>query len=76
MDTKYDVIYVKGIVPGPDHCYVRVMDTSLRNKRREMMQNPPICPTRFEESARDLPSEIISKDLYDFRDPSITFAIE
>ncbi|XP_062580683.1 large ribosomal subunit protein uL3m-like, partial [Saccostrea cucullata] len=73
MDTKYDVIYVKGIVPGPDHCYVRVMDTSLRNRRHEMMKNPPICPTRFEESAKDLPSEIISKDLYDFRDPTISF---
>jgi large subunit ribosomal protein L3 len=76
MDTKYDVIYVKGIVPGPDHCYVRVMDTALRNRRRDMMLNPPICPTKFEESARDLPSEIISKDLYDFREPSITFAKE
>ncbi|XP_062592990.1 large ribosomal subunit protein uL3-like [Saccostrea cucullata] len=73
MDTKYDVIYVKGIVPGPDHCYVRVMDTSLRNRRHEMMKNPPICPTRFEESAKELPSEIISKDLYDFRDPTISF---
>nr|XP_022344634.1 39S ribosomal protein L3, mitochondrial-like [Crassostrea virginica] len=76
IDNKYDVLYVKGIVPGPDHCYVRVMDTRLRNHRRDMMKNPPPCPTKSQDSGEEVPCEILSEDLFDFREPSISISVE
>lgn len=76
MDNKYDVIYVKGVVPGPDHCYVRVMDTVLNHRRKGLMKNPPSCPTLLEDSAQKLPSEVLSSDLFDFRDDSISISAE
>lgn len=76
MDNKYDVIYVKGVVPGPDHCYVRVMDSVLNHRRKALMKNPPSCPTLFENSAQNLPSEVLSSDLFDFRDDSISISAE
>lgn len=40
------------------------------------MKNPPSCPTLFENSAQNLPSEVLSSDLFDFRDDSISISAE
>lgn len=40
------------------------------------MKNPPSCPTLLENSAQNLPSEVLSSDLFDFRDDSISISAE
>lgn len=76
MNTKYNIIYVHGqAVPGPTHCYVRIYDTILRYRREEMLKKPPIMPTFFPgDEAEALEEEIFDEGLFQFSQPTITFA--
>lgn len=49
INTKYNVIYVKGPnIPGPPRSYVRILDTVLPLKRHLLDSNPPPMPTIYE----------------------------
>ena len=74
MNTKYNVLYVTGpCLPGPNHCYVRLMDTSLVNRRDEMMERPPLMPTYFPGDLEDIQEEIFDEELYQFTEETIKF---
>lgn len=77
INTKYNILYVSGpMTPGPTHCYVRVSDTIIRNRKREMMENPPYNPTFYpdQDAQEELPEDILHEDLFPLSDPSIVFA--
>ena len=74
-------MYVQGSnIPGPMHAYVRVFDTKLPNRRKEIAaeNRPPLMPTFFAddiiEGDDDLTAEeVYEKDLHPFSEASITF---
>jgi large subunit ribosomal protein L3 len=79
IDTKYNILYVHGPgTPGPTHCYVRVFDTTLPNRRQRMVSPETLpMPTFYPDDVSEpLPEEIFDKDLFQFSEPSVTFAPE
>jgi len=78
INTKYNVLYVHGQnVPGPNHCYVRVFDTTVRDRRDEMAarQSPPPMPTFYRDDlTAPLPEELFHDELFQFTQDSILFA--
>lgn len=75
INTKYNVLYVHGpCLPGPTHCYVRVMDTSLWYRRTQMKESPPVMPTFYSDDALEsIPEEIFDEDMFEFKKPTISF---
>lgn len=67
------MLYVTGpCLPGPNHAYVRVMDTVL--PRRKNLDRPPLMPTCYPEDLEGpLPEEAFHDDLFQFTEPSITY---
>ncbi|KAK2180362.1 hypothetical protein NP493_446g01040 [Ridgeia piscesae] len=79
INTKYNVLYVHGpCIPGPNHCYVRIMDTTLFYRKQAMEDQPPYMPTFFPEDTgdSDLPEEIVDEKLFSFKEPSIRYEEE
>ncbi|XP_061616465.1 39S ribosomal protein L3, mitochondrial isoform X1 [Phyllopteryx taeniolatus] len=58
VNTKHNVLYVNGSVPGHRNCLLKVRDTNLPN-RLPTLRSPPF-PTFFTEEEGDL-----DEDLYD-----------
>ncbi|XP_037094787.1 39S ribosomal protein L3, mitochondrial-like [Pollicipes pollicipes] len=69
INTKYDVIYVRGpAVPGDHNSYVLIYDTvlPLRKKKEPAKLLTP-------EEVADLPEDIYHPDVHQMADPSIVF---
>ncbi|XP_064611206.1 large ribosomal subunit protein uL3m-like [Liolophura sinensis] len=73
INYRYNVLYVTGpCLPGPNHAYVRVMDTVL--PRRKNSDSPPLMPTCYPEDLEGpLPEEAFHDDLFQFTEPSIAY---
>ncbi|XP_048807983.1 39S ribosomal protein L3, mitochondrial [Lagopus muta] len=72
INTKYDIIYVHGSVPGHTNCLVKVRDTKLR-VYKDCNKNPPF-PTFFADGDEKLPEDLYDQDMFQFTDPSVTYA--
>lgn len=70
VNTKHNVLYVHGSVPGHRNCLLKVKDSALPNKRAIML-NPPF-PTYYTEEETDLAEDLYDDDLFVHTDPSIT----
>jgi large subunit ribosomal protein L3 len=75
MNTKYNVLYVQGpTIPGPTHCYVRIVDSCLpKNKINLTQENHPPFPTFYADESTKLEEDIIHKEVHKFSDSTITF---
>ena len=74
INTKYNVMYVTGgNIPGPTHCYVRVYDSQLRNRRAEHSERQVLMPTYYPGDITPLPEEIFDENLFQFTEPTITY---
>ncbi|XP_059206763.1 39S ribosomal protein L3, mitochondrial [Centropristis striata] len=69
VNTKDNLLYVHGSVPGHRDCMLKVKDTELP-KRKSSILNPPF-PTYFTEEETDLDEELYDKDLFVHTDPSL-----
>ncbi|XP_060080259.1 large ribosomal subunit protein uL3m-like [Ylistrum balloti] len=73
INTKYNVLYLKGHLPGPVHCYTRIYDTALMFKRRDNVDGPPM-PTFFsEDTSEQVEEEYFDDEIFQFSSPSIKF---
>lgn len=72
INTKHDIIYVHGSVPGHTNCLVKVRDTKLR-VYKDCNKNPPF-PTFFADGDEKLPEDLYDQDMFQFTDPSVTYA--
>ncbi|KAF7210705.1 large ribosomal subunit protein uL3m [Nothobranchius furzeri] len=70
VNTKYNVLYVHGSVPGHRNCVLKVRDTKLPTRSSSLL-NPPF-PTYFTEEEGDLEDDLYDDDLFVHTDPSIT----
>ena len=77
INHKYNIIYVNGpVMPGPTHCYVRVVDSCLTLHRQIISkENHPPFPTFYADDGKafELPDEEFDKDLHKFTDATIKF---
>ncbi|XP_055076443.2 large ribosomal subunit protein uL3m isoform X2 [Misgurnus anguillicaudatus] len=67
VNTKYNVLYVNGSVPGHRNCMVKVRDSILPN-RLEKNKNPPF-PTFFADGDEELPEDLFDEDMFQFGEP-------
>ncbi|XP_051245792.1 39S ribosomal protein L3, mitochondrial [Dicentrarchus labrax] len=72
VNTKYNVLYVHGSVPGHRNCLLKVKDTSLPNRSSTLI-NPPF-PTYFTEEEGDLQEDLYDDNLFVHSDPSLTLS--
>ena len=60
--------------PGPPHCYVKIIDSTLAKHIDTRMGNPPAMPTWLPEDREGpLPEEEFHEDLFRMEEPSITY---
>ncbi|XP_069667872.1 large ribosomal subunit protein uL3m isoform X1 [Haliaeetus albicilla] len=72
INTKHDIIYVNGSVPGHTNCLVKVRDSKLPTYK-DCNKNPPF-PTFFADGDEKLPEDLYDKEIFQFTDPSVTYA--
>ncbi|KAG9355710.1 hypothetical protein JZ751_000548 [Albula glossodonta] len=72
VNTKHNIIYVNGSVPGTRSCLVKVRDTVLPARQGEI-QNPPF-PTFFADGDEELPEDLYDEAMFQFGEPSVTLA--
>jgi len=70
VNTKLNVIYVHGSVPGWKNCLVKVRDSVLPN-RKEALVSPPF-PTYYTEGGELLDEDLYDEDMFVHTDPSLT----
>lgn len=68
VNTKHNIIYVNGSVPGHKNCLVKVRDTNLPNKN----STPPPFPTYFTEEEAELDEDLYDGELFVHTEPSLT----
>ena len=76
INTKYNILYINGpMIPGPNHCYVRVTDSCLPYHREKITKdNHPPFPTFYLDGFKsNLEEEYFDKDLHNLADPTIKF---
>ncbi|CAL1584552.1 unnamed protein product [Knipowitschia caucasica] len=67
VNTKYNVLYVNGSVPGHRNCLVKIKDTILPNHR---LLTPPF-PTYFTEEEEELAEDLYDESLFVHTEPSL-----
>uniref|UniRef100_UPI00398E7A4D large ribosomal subunit protein uL3m isoform X2 n=1 Tax=Pristiophorus japonicus TaxID=55135 RepID=UPI00398E7A4D len=69
INTKENILYVHGSVPGHKNCLVKVSDTSLPT-HQEDNKNPPF-PTYFADGNEELPDDLFDDEMFQFTEPSL-----
>ncbi|KAM5292223.1 large ribosomal subunit protein uL3m [Ctenodactylus gundi] len=73
INTKHNIIYVNGSVPGHKNCLVKVRDSNLP-AYKDFSKNLPF-PTYFpDKDEEELPEDLYDEDICQPSAPSITFA--
>ncbi|XP_068090586.1 large ribosomal subunit protein uL3m isoform X2 [Hyperolius riggenbachi] len=72
INTKHNIIYVNGSVPGHSNCLVKVTDTTLRVKQKGI-ENLPF-PTFFADGDEELPEDLYDEEVFQFNEPSVTYS--
>ncbi|XP_032485711.1 39S ribosomal protein L3, mitochondrial isoform X2 [Phocoena sinus] len=73
INTKHNIIYVNGSVPGHKNCLVKIKDSKLP-AYKDFCKNLPF-PTYFPDGdEEELPEDLFDEDLCHPGAPSITFA--
>ncbi|KAK6490589.1 39S ribosomal protein L3 [Huso huso] len=71
VNTKFNIIYVNGSVPGHRNCLVKVRDTVLPSHLEKNL-NPPF-PTYFADGDEELPEDLYDAEMFQFTEPSVTY---
>lgn len=72
VNTRHNVLYVHGSVPGHKNCLVKLRDTNLPPKTKFNL-NPPF-PTFFCDGDEELPEDLYDDDMFIHTEPSITLS--
>uniref|UniRef100_A0A8D3DG11 Large ribosomal subunit protein uL3m n=1 Tax=Scophthalmus maximus TaxID=52904 RepID=A0A8D3DG11_SCOMX len=70
VNTKFNVLYVNGSVPGHRNCLLKIRDTVLPTRSSTLL-NPPF-PTYFTEKEADLEEDLYDENLFVHTEPSLT----
>lgn len=72
VNTKYNVLYINGSVPGHRNCLVKIRDTILPTRRSSLL-SPPF-PTYFTEEEEELAEDLYDESLFVHTEPSLTLS--
>ncbi|XP_059801183.1 39S ribosomal protein L3, mitochondrial [Hypanus sabinus] len=73
VNTKQNILYIHGSVPGHKNCFVKVIDSGLPNLQ-EHNKNPPF-PTYFaDDENEELPEDLFDDEMFQFSEPSVSVA--
>ncbi|CAN2389697.1 ribosomal protein L3 [Pristimantis euphronides] len=72
VNTKHNIIYVNGSVPGHTNCLVKVTDTKLAVKQAGF-ENLPF-PTYFADGDEALPEDLYDEEVFQFNEPSVKYS--
>ncbi|XP_060705980.1 39S ribosomal protein L3, mitochondrial isoform X1 [Hemiscyllium ocellatum] len=72
VNTKENILYVHGSVPGHKNCLVKVNDTTLPTHQQDN-ENPPF-PTYFADGDEELPEDLFDDAVFQFTEPSIVIS--
>ncbi|XP_077405225.1 large ribosomal subunit protein uL3m [Vanacampus margaritifer] len=72
VNTKHNVLYVNGSVPGHKNCLLKVGDSTLPN-RFATLRSPPF-PTFFTEEEGDLAEDLYDEDMFVHSEASLSLA--
>ncbi|KAM8966734.1 large ribosomal subunit protein uL3m [Pelodytes ibericus] len=70
VNTKYNIIYVNGSVPGHTNCLVKITDTKVHVKKGDESKLP--FPTFFADGDENLPEDLYDEEILPFTEPSVT----
>ncbi|XP_077446847.1 large ribosomal subunit protein uL3m isoform X2 [Stigmatopora argus] len=70
VNTKHNVLYVNGSVPGHRNCLLKVRDSNLPT-RLDTLRSPPF-PTFFTEEEGDLPEDLYDEDMFVHTEESLS----
>lgn len=74
INNKYNILYVQGpVIPGPTHCFVRIVDSCLPTNQERLRALPPPFPTLTSDEKQALPDEIFDPNLHRFDSATIKF---
>ncbi|XP_075068540.1 large ribosomal subunit protein uL3m isoform X1 [Mixophyes fleayi] len=71
VNTKHNILYVHGSVPGHTNCLLKVTDTKLAVKQKGFEKLP--FPTFFADGDEELPEDLYDDDLFQFNEPSVKY---
>ncbi|KAM8841589.1 large ribosomal subunit protein uL3m [Spinachia spinachia] len=69
VNTKCNVLYVNGSVPGHKNCLLKIRDTTLPTRSSTLLSLP--FPTYFTEEEGDLDEDLYDDNLFIHTDPSL-----
>lgn len=72
VNTKNNVLYVNGSVPGHRNCLVKIRDTVLPTRKSSLL-SPPF-PTYFTEEEEELAEDLYDESLFVHTEPSLTLS--
>ncbi|KAM9307574.1 large ribosomal subunit protein uL3m [Gastrophryne carolinensis] len=72
INTKHNIIYVNGSVPGHSNCLVKITDTKLAVKQKGF-ENLPF-PTFFADGAEELPEDLYDEEVFQFNEASVKYS--
>ncbi|KAM4706058.1 large ribosomal subunit protein uL3m [Rhinophrynus dorsalis] len=72
VNTKLNIIYVNGSVPGHTNCLVKITDTTIHVKKKGH-ENLPF-PTFFADGDEHLPEDLYDEDVFQFSEPSVNYS--
>lgn len=72
INTKLNIIYVNGSVPGHRNCLVKVKDTNLPTRLKYNKDLP--FPTFFADGDEQLPEDLYDEEMFQFSEPSIMYS--
>ncbi|XP_072009580.1 large ribosomal subunit protein uL3m [Engystomops pustulosus] len=72
VNTKSNIIYVNGSVPGHTNCLVKVSDTKIGVKQKGF-ENLPF-PTYFADGDEELPEDLYDEEVFQLNEPSVKYS--
>ncbi|XP_069767353.1 large ribosomal subunit protein uL3m isoform X2 [Narcine bancroftii] len=69
VNTKQNILYIHGSVPGHKNCLVKVIDTALPT-HQEDNKDPPF-PTHFADESEELPEDLFDDEMFQYTEPSV-----
>lgn len=69
INTKYNILYIKGPLPGEIGSFLKLRDATNRKFPKEA----PFFPTHFQDIDEQLQDDLCAENVFSFNEPSIKF---
>ena len=71
MNTRHNVLYIHGQIPGHGNSLIKIKDTFLPSKK--LQKDAPPFPTYYPEEDEELDEDLYDEELFRFTDTSVIY---